>query len=367
MNAIPPSTNSDGTDKNHTQRLPNAYVSHRIAWTYALAHFFVDFCSAALIFGSLRNQGDWRLTLLLYNFCAFAMQMPMGLLADRYGKSVNCVKLACIFLAAACLLGMMSGSRLAPFIAALAGLGNGLFHIGAGISVLQESGKSAGPLGIFVAPGALGVFLGTMLGRQGGYPLLVVCLLLAALAVVFLLAKLVQNTSQSADRIPFSLASPEHMPALFCMACLFLVVCLRSYMGMSLPFSWKGEGAYPAALVLAAMFGKVAGGLLADRLGAVRTSVSSLLIAAALLLFPRFPPAGVAAVFLINITMPVTLWALARMLPGAKGFSFGLLTFALFLGFVPVLLSMPTPAYAIFPAAVAVSAVILYAGFRRAQ
>lgn len=35
------------------------------------------------------------------------------------------------------------------------------------------------------------------------------------------------------------------------------------------------------------------------------------------------------------MTMPVTLWAVARILPGAKGFSFGLLTFALFLGFCP--------------------------------
>ncbi len=194
-----------------------------------------------------------------------------------------------------------------------------------------------------------------------------VCLLLAALAVVLFLAKLVQNGSQSADHIPFSLASPEHMPALFCMACLFLVVCLRSYMGMALPFSWKGEGVYPAALVLASMFGKATGGLLADRLGAVRASVSALSIAAALLLFPTYPLAGAVAVFLINVTMPVTLWGLARVFSGAKGFSFGLLTFALFLGFVPLLLGIQAPTYAVFPAAVAVSAVILYAGLRRTQ
>ncbi len=167
MNAIPLSTNGDGTDKNHTQRLPSAYASHRITWAYALAHFFVDFCSATLIFGALPNEGDWRLSLLLYNFCAFALQMPIGLLTDRYGKSLMCVKFACMFLAAACLLGIMSGGWLSPFIAVLAGLGNGLFHIGAGIAVLQRSGKSAGPLWIFVAPGALGVFLGTMrAGRE---------------------------------------------------------------------------------------------------------------------------------------------------------------------------------------------------------
>ena len=34
--------------------------------------------------------------------------------------------------------------------------------------------------------------------------------------------------------------------------------------------------------------------------------------------------------------MPLTLYGAARLLPGAKGFAFGLLTFALFLGFLPV-------------------------------
>ena len=49
-----------------------------------------------------------------------------------------------------------------------------------------------------------------------------------------------------------------------------------------------------------------------------------------------------AAVFLFNMTMPVTLWAVARIMPGAKGFTFGLLTFGLFLGFLPSWLGLPS-------------------------
>ena len=52
--------------------------------------------------------------------------------------------------------------------------------------------------------------------------------------------------------------------------------------------------------------------------------------------FADSPYAGVAAIFLFNMSMPMTLCALARRMPGCKGFSFGLLTFALFLGFLPV-------------------------------
>ena len=43
------------------------------------------------------------------------------------------------------------------------------------------------------------------------------------------------------------------------------------------------------------------------------------------------------------MTMPITLWAAAKLLPGAKGFAFGMLTFALFLGFLPVYLGWSVP------------------------
>ena len=33
--------------------------------------------------------------------------------------------------------------------------------------------------------------------------------------------------------------------------------------------------------------------------------------------------------------MPLTLWAVSKVFPGAKGFGFGLLTFGLFVGFCP--------------------------------
>ena len=75
-----------------------------------------------------------------------------------------------------------------------------------------------------------------------------------------------------------------------------------------------------------------------------------------------------AAVFLFNMTMPLTLWAAARLLPGAKGFSFGLLTFGLFLGFLPVCLG--SGALSLTPqagaAACVLSFVFLLPGLREA-
>ena len=51
---------------------------------------------------------------------------------------------------------------------------------------------------------------------------------------------------------------------------------------------------------------------------------------------------GILAVFLFNMTMPITLWAVAQAMPAARGFTFGLLTFALFLGFLPSWLGWPS-------------------------
>jgi len=72
---------------------------------------------------------------------------------------------------------------------------------------------------------------------------------------------------------------------------------------------------------------------------------------------------------LFNMTMPVTLWAMAKIMPGAKGFAFGLLTFGLFLGFLPVYLGIDVTQYTswIFALISAVSLIILLTGLRRAR
>lgn len=79
-----------------------------------------------------------------------------------------------------------------------------------------------------------------------------------------------------------------------------------------------------------------------DRLGPRRAALWSLGLAAGMYLASALPLPGVLAVFLFNMTMPVTLWAAARFMPGAKGFAFGLLTFALFLGYLPSYLGWPS-------------------------
>ncbi len=328
---------------------------------YALAHFLVDFACAFAVFRSISNTGDLYISFLLYNFCAFALQMPLGLLADKFNKNALCAACGCVLVALAYgVTGIPAGA------AVLAGIGNGLFHVGGGIDVLNASHGRAGPLGVFVSPGAFGIFLGKLLGKQGEMPEILVILVLLASAAVILLLRSEKGRAFASGNVPLSFGNACAPAALIAAACLFLVVCLRSYVGMTLSYSWKGEGYWGWALIFAVVFGKTAGGFLADRFGATGTSVVSLVLAAALFFLQDIPLAGVAALFLFNMTMPVTLWAMAQLFPGAKGFSFGLLTFGLFLGFVPVYLGY-TPLLSTgtgFALAAVGSLVLLFIGLR---
>ena len=132
-------------------------------------------------------------------------------------------------------------------------------------------------------------------------------------------------------------------------------------------FPWKSIGQWALVNTCAVVFGKTFGGFLADRFGEVRSSWVTLGASALLFLFAGRPLAGVLAVFLFNMTMPVTLGALGRMLPGVKGFAFGTLTLALFVGLVPViawrsLTGLPNYCYSLMAL---ISAVLLHAGFRK--
>ena len=49
---------------------------------YAALHLLVDGMCALAMFGRLLPRGDRALAILLYNFCAFALQMPLGVALD---------------------------------------------------------------------------------------------------------------------------------------------------------------------------------------------------------------------------------------------------------------------------------------------
>ena len=288
----------------------------------AAGHFFIDFLCAWALFRWCRIAPSWAEAMLYYNFCAFALQMPLGLLADRLRQDRSFMAAGSLLVGLACLA--LGSAPLA--LSVVAGVGNALYHVGGGVAVLHAYPKKAGPLGLFVSPGAFGVFFGTLLGKAETDILLPS---LIGLAACLVLGWLLRGQHRPAPMDPFRADAP--FPAL---ACLFLVVCLRSLLGFLFTFPWK-TGWWAVAAVCAVVLGKTAGGYVSDRAGVKWTSLGSLGLAALGFLLSGSPLCGVLAIFFFNMTMPITLRAAADALPGMKGFSFGLLTFALFLGFLP--------------------------------
>lgn len=290
---------------------------------YSVLHFLVDFACAHAMFLRFIDGPVGYAGILVYNFCAFAMQMPMGALLDCFAHRTK--QLPQFFVLTGVLLTIV-GSLTHPLIL---GLGNAAFHVGGGVGTIREDNArnwKGRALGVFVAPGALGLFIGTQLASFVDITFFL-STVMALLSIPLFVIK-APESSRTAAPGPAISAVP--------LLCCFLVVILRSYVGMAVAFPWKQGLFFGLAAVLAVVLGKVAGGFASARFGTRNTIVTSLLLAAACFFLGDKPVFGILALFLFNMTMPITLYQLALRFPSLPGFSFGLLTFALFLGFLPV-------------------------------
>lgn len=331
----------------------------------SLVHAVVDLACAALFFAALKGENLW-LGMVLYNACAFLCQLPMGILADRLNRNLLFGAIGCALVAVGCFLRSM------PILAiVVAGLGNGAFHVGGGIEVLNGSEEKAGPLGVFVSPGAIGLYFGKFFSSFfTSIPLLLPAVLLLSGGAMLLVGK--TEFKNGSGNAPLSVKTPKCGGVL--LALLFLVVALRSLMGTTAAFStgnllsalppvWAG-----LVPVLCLAGGKAAGGFAADRFKTIPTAIVSLGVCAVLLFFPLHPGMALCALFLFNMSMPLTLFASAKLWRGAKGGAFGLLTAALYIGIVPYFLGVSLPASpALFGALAAVSGVLLVIGLKEGQ
>ena len=282
---------------------------------HALAHFLVDAICAAVLLGS-GNGASLLPLLLVYNTLAFSGQALFGLLTDRLGRCETLSAAACAFLGLSALL------PLPPMLAAVClGIGNCVFHVAAGSVTLEDAGGKAAPLGVFVAPGALGVVFGKL---WPGFPAALAALLLLIAALLFFLGR-----KRPARQAP----APTEPSRGAVIALLLLAVAARALGGTAAFFSWQ-TGAM-AILVTAAFVvaGKAAGGFVCDRWGARRTALLSIPAAALLIAFGGGSmPLSLLGQLLLNLSMPVTLWLLWREMPDAPGLAFGLAAAALWPG-----------------------------------
>jgi len=300
-------------------------------FVYGAAHAVIDGICAGVIFSILKNQinstVDFVSLVILYNILAFGLQTIFGFITD-YFKSPRTVTLL------GCLLTGFSALTFISFpIAAiiLAGLGNALFHVGAGSISLNLTPKRATAPGIYVAPGALGLLIGTLLGKNGQFISWPFILILFILGILMFVIKKPEMNYTREDKLENKI---NYFGLILFL--VFLSITVRSLVGMLLVFPWKADMTLLIILTLAVVLGKAFGGIMADKFGWIKISVGALILSIPFLIFgASIPLLGIVGMFLFNITMPVTLVAISNILPGRPGFAFGLTCLALILGALP--------------------------------
>jgi FSR family fosmidomycin resistance protein-like MFS transporter len=303
---------------------------------YSLAHAVVDASCAALLAVCFTNSnidfGYMGVLVVVYNIIAFSLQVPFGFLIDVLKKPAAGAASGLIITA----LSMLFLKN--PYIAVvLAGLGNAMFHVCGGVTILNlKPGKASIP-GIYVAPGALGLFYGNYAAGRSSFKALpfVIALVLFSIIIRFIKQPVINYKNESKIKYDkFELIA----------ILLLISVAVRSFAGLEIKFPLRLNYSFQIILLLSIFSGKALGGILADKFGWMRVTVTGLIIAAPLITFLnyKFLPA-IIGMFLFNMTMPVTLTALSNMLPGRSGFAFGLTTLALVTGAFPTFTGLKAP------------------------
>ena len=293
----------------------------RLVAAYSAAHFAVDLCCAMLVLPAARAASDKAMALLIYNFCAFAMQLPNrgagGQVWRRqiffrhrlpYGGPGRAAALT-----HAHRRRMRAGQR--------------------GLPYRRRGGRNGGDGGGKI-PWHIRFTRGNgHIPRRAG---------LAGGAELCRFRRLPHARLRGGDHDravetgagPGSPELPRGREQWLRLMSLLAVVALRSYGGVIMSFPWK-TGAWAWIAALCVVGGKCIGGFASDRFGEVRSATVTLSAAAIALIFSAFPLPGALGLLLFNMSMPVTLYAARDILREGRATAFGLLTLGLFLGMLP--------------------------------
>jgi FSR family fosmidomycin resistance protein-like MFS transporter len=294
-----------------------------VTWNHllllAVAHGIADGAAGWRLGQTLLHQpaATVALGVLLYNGVAFGGQPLVGLWIDRHQQPQGVTVLA---------LGLLAlGVELPHPLLALAGAGVGsaLFHPSAGAIAARQA--TAGALGLFAAPGILGLTVGFGLGMTekpfGGAIALGLLALAGALAWV----------EGGAFNSPAVIAPPPPIPAHSTpgpwqetvLVILVGAIALRSGLWLLVQTLHQGAMGALLSLGLAAAVGKVLGGYGGDRYGTRRWLWGALGGAALCLPWPILPLQWLGVAWLQS-TVPLAWRAVMANLPRQPATATGL-------------------------------------------
>ena len=276
-----------------------------------------------LRFSDGQIDGVWLI--IIYTFCAFGLQPFFGLILDSVKRYTPFLYTSAVIMALQSVYVVFS-----PLLAAVClGIGNAMFHVaGGGVAIYTDS--KAWNLGVFVAPGAIGLALGMCFYETHHtyiYRGLMLFMILVMLVFRFRDDEYIVRTKKD-----FEQHRGEHvLPIPFVL--LLVAVLIRGFGGSLPQFSFSVDTGWKIGMACAVAFGKFIGGFLTDKIGVNKATLFMLVPSCFMLAFGSGIPAlAILGVVLFNTTMPTTLYLTTKVLPAYKNFGFGIVALMLMVG-----------------------------------
>ena len=161
-------------------------IKSRIALSgYSIIHALIDMSCVAVMFSTLiihgYNTQENFIFIVTYNIIAFGLQAPIGFFVDKFQVPKESAFIGCVLVLSSIFI-----FNIPPLVVILAGLGNAFFHVGGGSISLNFSPQKATAPGIFVAPGAIGLTAGILIGENDLFTALpfIILLILSCIFIV---------------------------------------------------------------------------------------------------------------------------------------------------------------------------------------
>lgn len=284
---------------------------------------------------------------LTYNVLAFMTQPFTGIWADRSRHRYRLLLAAIVLLTVAVLsaswvsyAGQSCGSSVWMWvIASLLGMGNSLFHVWGGKQTVVKMGNDIRAVGVFVSTGAFGLAVGLVFRSWWLLDAFMLAIGLFAALYAFMDHAVERNKTagESLDR-----KAGKSLSQTFVIVAVILVaafVMFRSYVGEVFSSGVTKTQALILLMGAVSMLGKMAGGWIAKSFGIV-WSMAVVLTAFVVCFIYKDSHMTVllTGLFLINCTMPVTLYLANEVLKGREGLAFGVLAAVLIPGYLLAIL-----------------------------
>lgn len=288
-----------------------------------IVHPLVDACSLCVL---LAGGMTWE-RVLVYNFLAFALQLPLGVALDAVPCLVRrSFAVGCGFVCAAA-LASAAGAH-GWFVLAVACVGNALFHLSAGKQVLDAHGGRSGPIGLFISTGALGLLAGRLgMERWATAASVTFAVALVVCATVAWRRREWQAATGGTSVVPVA--------GMLILVGLFALITWRGWAGLEASRITAAAGtAVLLACAAATWGGKAVGGYLAERAGRWPTLAVS--VCGSVALAWACTPANVAAwiglLFVSQLATGPVLSLVYDHFGRRSGTAFGLNCLGLFAG-----------------------------------